>query len=130
MTERLSTHTVRYNLRHRNRNTRAMDSGVKSFCSSLYIRMMCEKITGIGGESEVFSLTLIYCAKMSRHLFTLLEPNFCLQCGRPGFDSWVGKILWRRKWQPTLVLLPGKSHGWRCLVGYSLWGHKELDTTE
>ena len=63
MTERLSTHTVRYNLRHRNRNTRAMDSGVKSFCSSLYIRMMCEKITGIGGESEVFSLTLIYCAK-------------------------------------------------------------------
>ena len=31
--------------------------------------------------------------------------------GRPRFDPWVGKILWRRKWQPTLVLLPGKSHG-------------------
>ena len=30
----------------------------------------------------------------------------------------------------TPVLLPGKSHGWRRLVGYSLWGHKELDTTE
>ena len=36
----------------------------------------------------------------------------------------------RRKWQPTPVLLPGKSHGWRSMVGYSPWGHKELDTTE
>ena len=37
---------------------------------------------------------------------------------------------WRRQWQPTPVLLPGKSHGWRSLVGYSLWGRKELDMTE
>ena len=37
---------------------------------------------------------------------------------------------WRRKWQPTPVLLPGKSHGWRNLVGYSPWGSKELDMTE
>ena len=37
---------------------------------------------------------------------------------------------WRRKWQPTPVLLPGKSHGRRSLVGYSLWGHEESDTTE
>ena len=34
------------------------------------------------------------------------------------------------KWQPTPVLLPGQSHGGRSLVGYSAWGHKELDTTE
>ena len=40
----------------------------------------------------------------------------CLQCGRPGFYPWVGEIPWRRKWQPTLVLLPRKSHGWRSLV--------------
>ena len=39
-------------------------------------------------------------------------------------------LYWRRKWQPTPVLLPRKSHGWRSLVGYSPWGHKELDTTE
>ena len=39
-------------------------------------------------------------------------------------------FLWRRKWQPTPVFLPGKSHGWRSLLGYSPWGHKELDTTE
>ena len=46
------------------------------------------------------------------------------------FDPWVRKILWRRKWQPTPVFLPGKSHGQRSLVGYGLWGCKELDMTE
>jgi len=54
----------------------------------------------------------------------------CLQCRRPGFDPWVGKILWRRKWQPTPVLLPGKSHGQRNVVGYRPQGRKELDMTE
>ena len=49
--------------------------------------------------------------------------------GRPGFNPWVGKIC-RRKWQPTPVFLPGKSHGQRNLVGYSPWGCKESDTTE
>ena len=39
-------------------------------------------------------------------------------------------FLWRRKWQPTPVLLPGKSHGQRSLVGYSPWGHKESNTTQ
>ena len=47
-----------------------------------------------------------------------------------GFDSWVGETPWRRKWQSTPALLPGKSHGRRSLIGYSPWGHKELDTTE
>ena len=45
-------------------------------------------------------------------------------------DPWAGKIPWRRKWQPTLVPLPGKSHGQRSLAGYSPWGHRELDVTE
>ena len=36
----------------------------------------------------------------------------------------------RRQWQPTPVLLPGKSHGQRSLVGSSPWGHEESDTTE
>ena len=39
-------------------------------------------------------------------------------------------FIWRRQWQPTPVLLPGKSHGWRSLVGCSPWGHEESDTTE
>ena len=42
--------------------------------------------------------------------------SVCLQCGKPGFNPWVGKIPWRRKWQPTPVFLPGKSHGWKNLV--------------
>ena len=42
-----------------------------------------------------------------------------LQCRRPMFDPWVGKIPWRRKWQPPLVFLPGKSQGQKSLVGYS-----------
>ena len=36
----------------------------------------------------------------------------------------------RRQWRPTLVLLPGKSHGWRSLVGWSPWGREDSDTTE
>ena len=79
------------------------------------------------------------CASATSHLTTSSLWAFpggsdgkasCLQCGRPGFDPWVGKILWRREWPPTLVLLPGKSHGRRSLVGYSPWGPKEWDTTE
>ena len=54
----------------------------------------------------------------------------CLQCRRPWFNPWAGKIPWRRKWLPTPVLLPGKSHGRRSLVGYSPWGRKESDMTE
>ena len=49
---------------------------------------------------------------------------------RHGFDPWNGKFPWRRKRQPTPVILPGKSHGQRSLVGYSPWGHKKLDMTE
>ena len=53
----------------------------------------------------------------------------CLPAMREtGFNPWVGKIPWRRKWQPTPVLLPGKFHGWR--EGNSWWGCKESDTTE
>ena len=49
---------------------------------------------------------------------------------RHGFNPWVRKILWRRKWQPTAVFSPGKSHGQRNLMGYSPWDCKELDPTE
>ena len=42
-----------------------------------------------------------------------------------GFSSWVGKILWRKTWQPTPVFLPGESpHGQRSLAGYSPQGHR------
>ena len=49
-----------------------------------------------------------------------LEQDLC-----PAFDK-----PWKRQWQPTPVLLPGKSHGQRSLVGCSPWGREESDTTE
>ena len=52
-------------------------------------------------------------------VITHLEPDI-LECK----VKWVlGNISWRRQWHPTPVLLPGKSHGRRSLVGYSPWGH-------
>ena len=60
----------------------------------------------------------------------LVGKRICLKFrkhGRYKFNSWVRKILWRRKWQPTPVSLPGKSHGQR---SYSPWDCKELDMTE
>ena len=47
-----------------------------------------------------------------------------------GFDPWVRKILWRRKWQHTPVFLLGESHGQGSQAGYSPWGHKQSDTIE
>ena len=55
------------------------------------------------------------------------------QCGRHKrhrFDSWAGKIPCSRQWQSTPVSLPGKFHRQRSLVGHSLWGHKESNTSE
>ena len=51
--------------------------------------------------------------------------NICMQCRRPGFDPWVGKILWGRESQLTPVSCPGNFHGL-----YSPWGHKESDRTK
>ena len=74
-------------------------------------------------------------------LYTLC-PDFCggsdskestCQCRRHRrrrFDPWVGKIAWRREWQPTPVFLPGESHGQKSLEGYSPGGCTELNMTE
>ena len=54
----------------------------------------------------------------------------CWRHKRCWFGLWVWKIPWSRKWQSTLVFVPGKFHGQRILVGYNPWGCKELDMTE
>jgi len=46
------------------------------------------------------------------------------------FNPWVRKIPWRGEWQPIPVFLPGESHEWRSLAGYSPWRPKKLDMTE
>ena len=48
-----------------------------------------------------------------KNLFAIKEIR------RHGFDPWIRKIPWRRAWQPTLVFMPGESHGQRSLVGYN-----------
>ena len=52
------------------------------------------------------------------------------QCRTCRFDPWVGKIPWRRKWQPTPVFLPRKSHGQRSLAGYSIRAGHDLATEQ
>ena len=58
----------------------------------------------------------------------MIKKTYAMQETR--FDPWVGKIPWRRAWQPTPVFLPEESHRQRSLVGYRPQGRKELNTTE
>ena len=63
---------------------------------------------------DMSSLSIMSCKTISFELPFLIVPfddQMSMQCGRPGFDPWVRQIPWRRKWQPTPVLLPGKFHG-------------------
>jgi len=60
----------------------------------------------------------------------LSSKESACHAGDAELDLWIGKIPWRRVWQPTPVFLPGESYGLRSLVGYSPWGCKESDTIE
>ena len=75
--------------------------------------------TGRPGSQLVLGCTFLVAERLKR-----------LPGMQRGFDPWVGKIPWRRKWQPTPVLLLGESHGGRSLVDYSPWSRKESDTNE
>ena len=62
---------------------------------------------------------------------SLKEPACqCRRWKRCGFNPWVRKIPWRRKWKHTPAFLPGESYGQRSLAGYSPQGRKESDMTE
>ena len=80
-----------------------------------------EKVANSGNMLRVRQAGLADKLHVVKHLPTMWETQF---------QSLGGKIPWRRKWHPIPVFLPGKSHGWRSLVGYSPWGCKESDTTE
>ena len=109
--------------------------------------VVCSSILG-QRQSSVWSsgpfFLLAFCLLVSYYLrhphviktFSPSSPNMraslwlswwriCLQCGRSGFDPWVGKIPWRRARLPTPVFWPREFHGL-----YSPWGRKESDTTE
>ena len=65
------------------------------------------------------SSLLLFTYKQERASLVAQKINRLPAMQRPRFDPWVGKILWKRKWQPTPVFLPGESHGQRSLAGYS-----------
>ena len=77
---------------------------------------------------KIFALSTFHLLPYSMNFgASLVAPRLK---GLPGLDPWVGKIPWRKKWQPTPVFLPGESHGRRSLVGYSpclsvSWIHSE-----
>ena len=70
--------------------------------------------------------TVIICT----FLWWLGDKEWAWQCRSCEFNPWVGKIPWRRKWQPTPVFLPAEFHWKRSLVSCSSWGLKESDTTK
>ena len=88
------------------------DQGFGRFCNLSLIAHLCLLLSFPGGTSSK-ELTV----RCRRHK-------------RCTFHPWVGKIPWRRKWQPTPIFLPGEPHGWRSLAGFSSWGCTESDTTE
>ena len=74
---------------------------------------------------HIYSLTSPVRSLVFMHILIIyLITGICLQCRRPGFDSWTRKNPWRRKRQPTPVFLFGESHGQRSLADYSPWGWK------
>ena len=80
--------------------------------------------------NRLFSFSF-FLFKITKHNSFPLTSNILLlesacQCRRCGFDSWVGKISWRREWQPTPVFLPGEPYGQRSLTGYSTQGCKRV----
>ena len=73
------------------------------------------------GFSELSTYYVLYIVKGLPRWHTWKEPACqCSRGNRHGFDPWVGKIPWSRKWQPTPVFLSGEFHGQRSLAGYTI----------
>ena len=74
-------------------------------------------------SSDVLVALIIFYSMLTFSL--VVQLRICLQCRRPRFNLWVGKLPWRREWQLIPVFFPGDSHEQRNLAGCSPWGHKE-----
>ena len=87
-----------------------------------------ESVSYATGEEQ---RAITHCSRKNEVAFPVAQSVKNLPAMQETWVQFLGwEDPWRRKWQPTPVFLPGKSHGLRSLVGYSLWGCKELDTTE
>ena len=104
-----------------------MHSWLQKMCGCVYLRGSWPLFLSY---QLLFQLTLILLGAGFPGGTSGKEPAcHCRRHKRYRLDAWVGKISWRRAWQPTPVFLPGESP-WTEEPGYSLWGHKESDTTE
>ena len=93
----------------------------------LNIHITSENFPSARLQVKYFRITQL-CNDLFPRWFSRKEPDSqCRRCRRPGFNSWVGKIPWRRKWQPISVFLPEKFHRERILGATGL---QEFDTYE
>ena len=113
-------------------------------CITMTIHLLIHPLMGIWIISTFWLLWIILLWTFSYkvlcgHVFSLGFPGSasgkeaacqCSKCKRCRFNPLIGKIPWRKAWQPTPVFLPGESHGRRSLVGSSPWSCKESDVTE
>jgi len=79
---------------------------------------------------SIFVCLDLFCVSVSKTSL-VAQMVKCLSTMRETRVRSLGReVPWRRKWHPIPVLLPGKSHVWRSLIGYRPWGCKASDTTE
>ena len=97
------------------------DPGIQPTSPALKANVLPSEQPGKPWIGDILGLPVGSSVKESTYL--------CRRRKRPRFSPWVGKIPWRRAWQPTPVFLPWRMHGQRSLAGYSPLGHKESDTT-
>ena len=94
------------------------------------------QLTEMGSHGVEHDWSNLACRHTCRYLvfpvgISSKEPDYqCRRCKRCGFHPWIGKIPWRRAWQPMPMFLPGESQGQRSLEGYGPQCCKELGVTE
>ena len=115
-----------------------MEQGIQGRCTGMTLRDEMGREVGGGFrmgnpwliDVNVWQKSLQYCKVISLQLNKFSKKRICLLCGRPGFNSWVGKIPWRRAWQPTPVCLPGEfpwteEPGGLQIMGSQRFGHSQ-----
>ena len=85
---------------------------------------------GLSNPGSLGTQTQFHTFSTLLELLSHLTQGHTLLCHTPGEIKLCYWTVWRKKWQPTPVFLPGESHGRRSLVGYSPWGRKESDMIE